>query len=131
MPLALSPNSIGRKTPCLENPARKGGIRLTSENAAVAFTLTGTTGSVQIVLRGSRGACAGRVEGALLVFRAVVDQRAAFLVDHIAEKPFGSDLSQGRIFVQVADDLAAQHPKVCPRAFGWSSGKDSMMSDAR
>src|SRR5437762_10188719 len=37
MPLALSPNSIGAKDPhALQIPARKGGIRLTSENAAVA-----------------------------------------------------------------------------------------------
>src|SRR5258708_23261610 len=37
MPLALSPNSIGSKDPhALKIPARKGGIRLTSENAAVA-----------------------------------------------------------------------------------------------
>jgi hypothetical protein len=37
---------------------------------------------------------AGGVEGALLVFRAVVEQRAAVLVDHIAEKLFRSNLSQ-------------------------------------
>ena len=55
---------------------------------------------------------AGRVEGALLVFRAVVDQWAALLVDHLVQKPFGSDLSEGRVFVQVADDLAAQQPNV-------------------
>ena len=37
MPLALSPNFIGSKDPhALKIPARKGGIRLTSENAAVA-----------------------------------------------------------------------------------------------
>ena len=36
---------------------------------------------------------AGRVEGALLLFRAVVDQRAAVLMDHVAEKSVSSDLS--------------------------------------
>src|SRR5450759_4951263 len=45
---------------------------------------------------------AGGVEGALLVFPAVVDQRSAVLVDHIADKLFRSDLSQRRVFVHVA-----------------------------
>ena len=36
---------------------------------------------------------AGGVEGALLVFPAVVDERAAVLVDHIADKLFRGDLS--------------------------------------
>ena len=36
---------------------------------------------------------AGGVEGALPVFPAVVDERAAVLVDHIADKLFRGDLS--------------------------------------
>src|SRR5450756_248201 len=55
---------------------------------------------------------AGGVEGALLVFPAVVDQRSAVLVDHIADKLFRSDLSQRRVFVHVADDLSAENPEV-------------------
>jgi hypothetical protein len=55
---------------------------------------------------------AGGVEGALLVFPAVVDQRSAVLVDHIADKLFRSDLSQWRVFVHVADDLSAENPEV-------------------
>ena len=55
---------------------------------------------------------AGSVEGSLLVFPAVVDQRSAVVVDHFADELFGGELSQGRIFVQVADDLSAENPKV-------------------
>jgi hypothetical protein len=36
---------------------------------------------------------AGGVEGALLVFPAVVDQRAAVLMDHVADKLFRRSLS--------------------------------------
>ena len=55
---------------------------------------------------------AGGVEGSLLVFPAVVDQWAAVLVDHLAEELFDWDLSQRRIFVEVADDLSAESPQV-------------------
>ena len=55
---------------------------------------------------------AGGVEGSLLVFRGVVDQRSAVLVDGIADELFGGDLSQGRVLVQVADDLSAENPEV-------------------
>jgi len=55
---------------------------------------------------------AGRIEGSLLLFRAVVNQRAAVLVDDLAQKPFCLDLSQGRVFMQVTDDLSAQQPEV-------------------
>jgi hypothetical protein len=41
-----------------------------------------------------------------------VDQRAAVLVDHLAEKLFRGDLSQRRVFIQVADDFSAQQPEV-------------------
>jgi hypothetical protein len=36
---------------------------------------------------------AGGVEGALFVFPAVVDQRPAVLMDHVADKLFGGALS--------------------------------------
>ena len=55
---------------------------------------------------------AGRVEGALLLLRAVIRQRAAILLDHIAQKTVGCNLSQRRVFVQIANDLSAQHPQV-------------------
>ena len=52
------------------------------------------------------------VEGALLVFPAVVDERAAVLVDHIADKLFGGNLPQARFFVHVANDLSAEQPHI-------------------
>jgi hypothetical protein len=55
---------------------------------------------------------AGGVEGALLVFRAVVDQRPAVLIDHVANKLFRGALSQTRLFVHVADDLSAEKPHI-------------------
>ena len=65
---------------------------------------------------------AGGVEGALLVFPAVVDQRSAVLVDHIADELFRGDLSQGRVFVQVADDLSAENPQVVDVSLDGSFG---------
>ena len=55
---------------------------------------------------------AGGVEGTLFFLRAVVNERAAVLVDRVAEKPLRSNLSQRRVFVQVADDFSAQPPEV-------------------
>ena len=55
---------------------------------------------------------AGGVEGALLVFPAVVDERAAVLVDHIAYKLFGGEFPQRRVFVHVANDFSAEHPQI-------------------
>ena len=55
---------------------------------------------------------AGGVEGALLVFPAVVDQRPAVLMDHVADKLFRGALSQTRLFVHVADDLSAEKPHI-------------------
>ena len=60
-----------------------------------------------------------------------MDQRAAVLVEHVAKKPFGRDLSQRRVLVQVADDLSAEDPEGCQRADEWSLGKDLMKPDAR
>src|SRR5260370_23466722 len=55
---------------------------------------------------------AGRVEGALRLLVAVVNQRAAVSVDGIAQQTVGRDLSQRRVVVQVADDLSTQQPQV-------------------
>ena len=55
---------------------------------------------------------AGGVEGSLLVFPAVMDQRAAVLVDDVADQLLGGDFSQRRIIVHVADDLSAEHPHI-------------------
>ena len=55
---------------------------------------------------------AGGIEGALLVFPAVVDQRAPVLMDDTADKLFRCDLSQRRIFVHIADDLSAEQPHI-------------------
>jgi hypothetical protein len=55
---------------------------------------------------------AGGVEGALLVFPAVVNQRAAVLVDYIADELFRSNLPQMRVFVHVANDLSAKQPHI-------------------
>jgi hypothetical protein len=55
---------------------------------------------------------AGGVKGSLLVFPSVVNQGAAVLVDCIANELFGGHLSQGRVLVQVADDLSAEQPHI-------------------
>ena len=55
---------------------------------------------------------AGGVEGLLLVFPAVVDKRAAILVDYVADELFSGYLSQRRIFVHVANDLSTEQPHI-------------------
>src|SRR5271157_5538709 len=55
---------------------------------------------------------AGRIQGALLLFRAVVDQWAAVGSNHITKKLLGSDLPQSRVVVQVADDFSTQQPEI-------------------
>src|SRR5215472_9837154 len=55
---------------------------------------------------------AGRIEGALLLFRAVVDQWAAVGPNHIPQKFLGSDLSPSRGVVQLADDFSTQQPEI-------------------
>ena len=55
---------------------------------------------------------ASGVERALLVLRAVVDERAAVLVDGVAKKSVSSHLSEGRVVVEVADDFSTQTPEV-------------------
>jgi len=65
---------------------------------------------------------AGRVEGALLVFPAVVDEWSAVVVNHIADELFRGDPSQGRVFVQVAYDLSAENPEVVDVSLDGSFG---------
>jgi hypothetical protein len=55
---------------------------------------------------------AGGIEETLLVFRAVMNERAAALVDLIAEQPVRGSLSERRVVVQVPDDFSAQPPKI-------------------
>ena len=55
---------------------------------------------------------AGGVEGSLFVFRAVVDEWAAILVDQFAEQLWHGNLFQRRVFMQIADDFSAQQPEV-------------------
>ena len=55
---------------------------------------------------------ASGIEGALLVFPAVMDQRSTVLVDDIADELFGGNLPQRGVFVEVANDLTAENPEV-------------------
>jgi len=55
---------------------------------------------------------AGRTEGALLCFRAVVDQWAAVGMNRLAKKSLRSDLSQRWRVVQVADNFSTQDPEI-------------------
>jgi transposase len=55
---------------------------------------------------------AGRVEGTLLVFPSVVNERTAALIDYAADKSFRGELSQRGLFVDVADDLSAEKPHI-------------------
>jgi hypothetical protein len=55
---------------------------------------------------------AGRVEKALRLFRAVMNQQSGVGVDDIAQKTIGSNPSQRLVFVHIAEDLSAKHPKV-------------------
>jgi len=55
---------------------------------------------------------AGRVEKALRLFRAVMNQQSGVGVDDLAQKTIGSNPSQRMVFVHIAEDLSAKHPKV-------------------
>ena len=55
---------------------------------------------------------AGRIQGALRLFRAVVDQWAAVGMIRIAKKSLRSDFSQRRGVVKVASDFSTEHPEV-------------------
>jgi hypothetical protein len=55
---------------------------------------------------------AGRIEGVLLLFRAVVDQWAPIGMHRVAKKSLRSDLSQRRRVVQVTDNFSTQYPEI-------------------
>ncbi len=55
---------------------------------------------------------ADRVEKALRLFRAVMNQQSGVGVDRIAQMTIGRDLSRIMVFVRIADNLFAKHPKV-------------------
>jgi len=55
---------------------------------------------------------AGGVEGALVLFRAVVNEWATVVGNRVAEKLLSGLLSQRGVVVEVADDLSAQQPKI-------------------
>lgn len=55
---------------------------------------------------------AGRVEGPLLLLRAVVKEWPSVLVDGLFEQSFGIDSSQRRGLVQVPNDLSAEPPQI-------------------
>ncbi len=55
---------------------------------------------------------AGRIEGVLLLFRAVVDQWAAVGMNRLAKKSLRSNLSQSRRVVQVTDNFSTQYPEI-------------------
>src|SRR5258708_26335427 len=98
MPLALSPNSIGSKDPhALKIPARKGGIRLTSENAAVAVHADrGDGGCPDRSLRKPRSLRQGGAKGGWSSFRPVWVSGAPFPWVPLRGKPFaGALFSEG------------------------------------
>ena len=55
---------------------------------------------------------AGGVARALLLLRAVVKERATFLVDGMAQESVSGPLSERRVVVEMADDLSAQRPEI-------------------
>ena len=55
---------------------------------------------------------AGSVKRALRLFRAVMDEGATVSMDCLPQELIRGPLSQGRIIVQIPDDLPAQQPKV-------------------
>jgi hypothetical protein len=74
---------------------------------------------------------AGGIKRALFIFPSVVDQRAAVLADHLTDKLLYGDLSQGRILIEIADDLSTENPSIsCSHAFGWLSWQAQRLPDA-
>src|SRR5665213_2211739 len=53
----------------------------------------------------------GGVEGRLLIFAAVIEQRSA-VFDHLRKDSVHGFLSQGRIVMEIADELPAQRPHI-------------------
>jgi hypothetical protein len=66
---------------------------------------------------------AGGIERALLILSAVVNERAAVLVDRLAQEALGRPSSWGGIVVEVADDLSSHRPEICPHAGESSSAR--------
>jgi len=60
------------------------------------------------VLRKRQELAASGIKGSLLIFAAVVEKRAAPL-DHSEKVLFDRPLSQGRIVVEVANELPSQY----------------------
>src|SRR5882757_8362730 len=54
---------------------------------------------------------ASGIEGSLLIFAAIIEERAA-VFDHFEKVLFDRSLSQGLVVVQVADELPAQCPHI-------------------
>ena len=57
--------------------------------------------------RGTGGTFGRWIEGSLLIFTAVIEKRTAIL-DHLPEELPTGLLSEGRIVVEIADELASQ-----------------------
>jgi hypothetical protein len=66
---------------------------------------------------------ASGLKGTLLLFRIAVIQQWSSLLQNIEEESFGRHLSQGRSFVQVANDFSSQHPEVVNVAADGLAGK--------
>ena len=87
------------------------------------------------LLSGSRRAkktpelAAGGIKGSLLIFAAVIEKRAA-LLDHLEKVLFDRPLSQGRIVVEVANELPPAST-CCRRVSGCSSATDPTRPDIR
>ena len=89
--LALSPNFIGSKDPhAWKIPARKGGIRLTDEHTAVPLGRGPERRDLSRSLwEEAAELAAGGVKRALMFLRvAIMNQRSAFVIDHIEENVF-------------------------------------------
>src|ERR1035438_846660 len=71
----------------------------------------------RVLLLGSRGAektpelAAGGIKGSLLIFAAVIQERAA-LLEHFEKVLLDRPLSQGLIVVEVANELPAECPHI-------------------
>jgi hypothetical protein len=55
---------------------------------------------------------AGRIEGVLFLFRAVMDQWAAVGMNGLSKESLRSNLSQSRRVVQVTDNFSTQYPEI-------------------
>lgn len=55
---------------------------------------------------------ASGIERDLLLLRAVMNERAALLMDLCAQQSGGREFSERRVFVEITDEFATQQPKV-------------------